>query len=42
MGWDEKIIALSGQRLAILQPFRREQIHAFLVSFWASRPTRAS
>jgi WD40 repeat protein len=37
----EEVERLSGHRLAILQPFEREQIHSFLVNFFAGDETKA-
>jgi WD40 repeat protein len=37
----EKVELLSGHRLAILQPFQREQVRAFLVNFFTGDEARA-
>jgi WD40 repeat protein len=37
----ERVETLSGHRLAILQPFQREQVHAFVVNFFTGDEMRA-
>jgi WD40 repeat protein len=37
----ERVESLSGHRLAILQPFRREQVHFFLVNFFEGDEKKA-
>ena len=37
----ERVESLTGHRLAILQPFRREQVRSFLVNFFAGNEAKA-